>query len=45
MQSKKYYWGPQGPLMGLSEAKQPQISLKMGNDRLYLVVTTKIEVV
>jgi hypothetical protein len=35
-------WGPQGPLMGLLRPKSPKISLEMGNDRLYLIITTKI---
>jgi hypothetical protein len=39
---KKKIWGPQGPLMGLDKAKNPQISLKMSYNRFYLVITTKI---
>jgi hypothetical protein len=38
-------WGPQRPLMGLPRPKSPQIIkmiLKMGNVRLYLVITNKI---
>jgi hypothetical protein len=40
--SKILVWGPQGLLIGLKGPKSPQISLKMGNNRLYLVITTKI---
>jgi hypothetical protein len=35
-------WGPQGLLMGILRLKSPKINLEIGNDRLYLVITTKI---
>jgi len=43
MQTDKYWSGvPRGPSWAFKRPKRPQISHKMGNDRLYLVITTKI---
>jgi hypothetical protein len=46
MQSKKYWFGLfRGPSRVLKRLKNPKIHLKLGNGRVYLVISTKIEIV
>jgi hypothetical protein len=43
IQSKKYWFGvPWGPSWIFRRPKGPEISLKMSNDRLHLIMITKI---
>jgi hypothetical protein len=43
---KTYWFGlPRGPSWVLERLKIPKICLKMGNGRVYLVITTKISMV
>jgi hypothetical protein len=35
-------WVPSGPSWALKRPKSPKISLEMGNNRLYFVITTQI---
>jgi hypothetical protein len=43
---KEYWFGaPRGPSWVLKRLISPKICLKMGNGRVYLVITTKISMV